>query len=635
MSERETYPSLADYALIGDCHAAALVSRAGSVDWMCAPRFDSGSCFGRLLDWERGGYCAIAPVGDNRAASRRYLDGTLVLETTLTADDGEAVLLDCMLMPPAKNRGDERRRLLRVVEGRRGAVRLGVEVVPRFDYGEIEPWIRHHGSDVHSAIGGDDGLLVWSEAALEPVEDAARLHGEVTVRPGERVRLLVTYVHPEKIDAGAWDAPLPGDLDRRLDETVEWWREWAARLRVRGPGARDTVLSALVLKALAYEPTGGIAAAPTTSLPASPDGARNWDYRYSWIRDSVLASRSLAELGCEPEAAAFRRFIERCAAGKADDLRIVYGIGGERRMDEVEVGHLEGWRGRGPVHVGNSAASQLQLDAFGQLVDQSWRWHRRGHSPDDDYWRFLVTLVDSAIECWRNPDSGIWEWRGEPKHFVHSKALSWAAADRGLRLAEECMRKAPERRWREARDEIRAAIESDGYDEKRGVFIQAFGERDLDAALLRLPSVGFVDHRDERMVRTTDAVMEELGDESGLLRRYAVDDGLPGREGAFLPCTFWLAEVLARQERHEEARAVFDRAVAASNDLGLFSEEYDPQAGEPLGNFPLAMTHLSHIAAAIALEESLGERRAGSRGEDRKEPADVRDRRRLRAAPPP
>jgi len=623
MSERETYPSLADYALIGDCHTAALVSSAGSVDWMCAPRFDSGSCFGRLLDWERGGHCRITPVGGNRATSRRYLDDTLVLETVFAAEDGEAALLDCMLMPPAKDRGDERRRLLRVVEGRRGAVRLDVEVVPRFDYGEIEPWIRHHGPGVHSATGGDDGLLVWSEAGLEPVEGAARLRGELSVRPGERARLLVTYLHPEEIDAGAWDAPEAADLDGRLEQAVEWWREWADRLRVTGPAARDTVLSALVLKALAYEPTGAIAAAPTTSLPATPEGARNWDYRYSWIRDSVLASRSLAELGCETEAAAFRVFVERCAAGKADDLRIVYGIGGERRIDEVEVEHMEGWRGRGPVHVGNSAAGQLQLDAFGQLVDQSWRWHRRGHSPDDDYWRFLVTLVDSAIDRWRGPDSGIWEWPGEPKHFVHSKVLCWAAADRGLRLAEECMRRAPERRWREARDEIRAAIESEGYDEERGVFVQAFGVPDLDAAVLRLPSVGFLDYRDERMVRTTDAVIRELTDESGLVRRYTVDDGLPGREGAFLPCSFWLAEVLARQQRHEEARAVFDRAVSAGNDLGLFSEEYDPQAGEPLGNFPLAMTHLSHIAAAIALDESLGETRAGSRIEDRKEPADV------------
>ena len=599
----EKYPPLADYALIGDCHTAALVSGSGSVDWMCAPRFDSGSCFGRLLDWERGGHCEIAPVDGRRASSRRYLDDTLVLETVFETDDGEAALVDCLVAPPAPDRSEERRRMLRVVEGRRGEVRLRLDVAPRFDYGEIEPWIRHHERGVYSATGGDDALLVWSEAGLELGDGRARLHGETTLRQGERMRLLVTYLRPEKVDAGAWEVPEPEELDRRLEETVEWWREWAERFGAGGTDD-DARRSVLVLKALAYEPTGAITAAATTSLPIAPNGARNWDYRYSWIRDSVLASRSLAELGCEGEADAFRRFIERCTAGKADDLRIVYGIGGERRMDEAEVPHLEGWRGHGPVRVGNGAATQTQLDACGLLVDQSWRWHERGHSPDDDYWRFLVTLVDSAIERWRRPDSGIWEWRGDPKHFVHSKALCWAAAARGLRLAEECGLEAPARRWLEARDEIRAAIESDGYDDDRGVFVQAFGGRDLDAAVLRLPMVGFLDYGDERMVRTADAVMDELCDESGLVRRYLVDDGLRGPDAAFLPCSFWLAEVLARQGRRDEGRRVFDRAMAAGSDLGLFSEECDPQSGEPIGNFPQAMTHLSHLAAALALDES-------------------------------
>ena len=631
MSER--YPPLADYGFISDCHTAAIVSRAGSVDWMCVPRFDSGSCFGRLLDWDSGGHCTVAPLVDRFESSRRYVDGTLVLETVFKAEDGEAALVDCLLAPPARARGDERRSLLRLVEGRQGAVPLRVEVAPRFDYGEIEPWIRGHGRGVYSATGGDDGLLVWSEAPLEPVDGRAGLQAETTVHSGERIRSLVTYVRPEDLDAGEWEVPAPGDLDRRLDETVAWWREWADKLQA-GEGHDSARRSALVLKALAYEPTGAITAAATSSLPVAPNGVRNWDYRYSWVRDSVLASRSLAELGCEAEADAFRRFIERCTAGKADDLRIVYGIGGERRMDEVEIGHLEGWRGHGPVRVGNAAACQTQLDACGQLVDQSWHWHRRGHSPDDDYWRFLVSLVDSAIARWRRPDAGIWEWRGEPKHFVHSKALCWVAADRGIRLAEECEREAPVGRWQAARDEIRAAIESDGYDEERGVFVQAFGSRDLDAAVLRLPIVGFLDYSDERMLRTTDAVMDELADERGLLRRYRVDDGVAGRDAAFLPCSFWLAEVLACQGRDEEARRIFDRAVSTGSDLGLFSEEYNSDTGEPLGNFPQALTHLSHIAAALALDESLssGEqgkrlwgRRAGSPDTEkrRKEPADV------------
>lgn len=593
-------PPIGDYALLSDCHTAALVSSSGSIDWCCMPRFDDGSMFGRLLDWERGGHCSVAPVDERRTPFRDYLDRTLVLETTFRVEGGEARLLDCLLAPPSETR-DERRRLLRVVEGRRGTVRFAIEVMPRFDYGEVEPWLRHHGSGVFSATGGDDGLLVWSDAELEA--DGAGLRGEVTVRPGERARLLIAYMRPEQVDAGAWVLPEPGELDRRLEDTVAWWRDWAGRLRVDGSDAPGVVRSALVLKALAYAPTGAIVAAPTTSLPETWAGERNWDYRYSWIRDSALAARSLARLGAEPEADAFRRFVERSTAGGANDLRIAYGIGGERRLTELEVGHLAGYRGARPVRVGNAASLQRQLDAYGHLVTQSWRWYRRGNPPDDDYWRFLLALVDTAIETWREPDAGIWELRGEPRHFVHSKVLAWAAVDRGLRLAEECMRKAPERRWREARDEMRATIERDGYDDDRGVFVQAFGAPDLDAALLRLPVYGFVDFRDERMVRTADAIVDELATGDGLLRRYRSDDALPGAEGTFLCCSFWLAEVLARQERHEEARAVFDRALATANGVGLFAEEYDAERGEMAGNFPQALTHLAHVEAALALAE--------------------------------
>jgi GH15 family glucan-1,4-alpha-glucosidase len=338
-------------------------------------------------------------------------------------------------------------------------------------------------------------------------------------------------------------------------------------------------------------------------------GVRNWDYRYSWIRDSTLAARSLGDLGCDSEADSFRRFIERSAAGNAEDLQIMYGVGGERRQQEIDLG-LEGYRKAKPVRIGNEASEQVQLDVLGQLIQQSWHWFERGHEPDDDYWRFIVDIANTAAERWERPDRGIWEWRAGPKHFTHSKVLCWVALQRALDLAKACMRKAPERRWRATRDEIREAVERRGYDKRRGIFVQVFGEKALDAALLRLPMVGFVDYEDERMIRTADAIREEL-DADGLIYRHRSKDGLKGKEGAFLPASFWLAEVLARQSRLDEAHEVFDRAVATANGLGLFSEEYDPKSQEMLGNFPQALTHLSHIEAALALEketETLGAR---------------------------
>ncbi|HJP66735.1 MAG TPA: glycoside hydrolase family 15 protein, partial [Actinomycetota bacterium] len=351
----------------------------------------------------------------------------------------------------------------------------------------------------------------------------------------------------------------------------------------------------------AYEPTGAIAAAPTTSLPEVLGGDRNWDYRYSWIRDSSFSVRTLAELGWEAEADGLRRFIERSAAGHAHDLQVVYGLGGERRLIEQEL-DLEGYRGSSPVRVGNSAAEQLQLDAFGHVVHLSWLWQQRGHSPDDDYWRFIVALVEAVTKLWDQPDSGIWEIRDRPEHFVYSKVMCWVAVQRALDLARECSRKAPERRWRSVRDQIRTAIEAKGYDRKRGVFVRSFGSKDMDASLLRLPDVGFVEYGDERMIRTVDAIREELGTGSGLLMRFLDrKDHEQRQEGAFLPCSFWLAEALARQERTEEAREVFDATMACANDLGLFSEEADPQTGEMLGNIPQGLTHMSHIAAAMAL----------------------------------
>jgi GH15 family glucan-1,4-alpha-glucosidase len=601
VSSRDAYPPIGDYALIGDCHSAALVSHSASIDWCCLPRFDSGSAFGRILDWEKGGHCSIAPATGDWECNREYLDDTLVLATTFLGPGGEARLIDCFTMDEGAGAGTGCH-IVRVVEGQRGAVELELRVAPRFDYGEVRPWIRRHGSRLHSAIGGNDALVVWCDQELEEDPDHD-LVGTVTVGAGDRVRLSLTYTGPEQIDAREPEEPDERELDRRLEGTVAWWREWTKTLRL---GTRDEAgarLSGMVLKALTYGPTGAIIAAPTTSLPEAIGGPRNWDYRYAWVRDSSFSSRAFAELGAVREADAFRAFIVRSAAGHAEDLQIMYGVGGERRVSGGPLDSLEGYRRSAPVRVGNEASQQRQLDAYGELVNLMWRWHRRGHSPSDDDWRFLVSLIEHAADQWSEPDRGIWEWPGEPDHFVHSKALCWSALDRGIRLADECMRRAPTRRWKEVRDELRETIERRGYDKKRGVYVQAFDKPDLDAALLLLPTVEFVAWDDERMLRTVAAIREELDAGDALLYRYKRDDGVEGEEGAFLACSFWLVECLARGGELAEARSVFDKAIARANDVGLMSEQTDPKSGELLGNFPQGLTHLAHISAAVALSD--------------------------------
>jgi GH15 family glucan-1,4-alpha-glucosidase len=599
----DDYPPIGDYALIGDCHTAALVSREGSIEWCCLPRFDSGSAFGRVLDRSRGGHCSIAPTGGGPwEYARAYLEDTLVLETTLIGPAGEVRLIDCFAVhgSPLET---ERRQILRVVEGVRGSVELEARVAPRFDYGQVRPWIRRHSHHLHSTIGGNDALLVWCEQELEE-DPEHELTARFAVGPGDRVRLALAYCPPERIDSGPPPEPDADTLDSLLEQTVAWWREWSAPLRL---GSRDEPAarrSGMVLKALTYAPTGAVAAAPTTSLPEGVGGPRNWDYRYAWVRDSSFSSRAFTELGAVDEADAFRAFIMRSAAGHAEDLQVVYGVGGERRLRGEVVEELEGYRKSKPVRVGNDASGQSQLDAYGELVNLTWRWHRRGHSPSDDDWRFLVSLIDLAAERWTEPDRGIWEWPGDPDHFVHSKVLCWSALDRGLRLADECMRRAPTRRWRQARDEVRDAIEERGYDRERGVYVQAFDRTEMDAALLLLPTVEYVDWDDERMARTVAAVREELDAGGGLLYRYRREDGLEGEEGAFLCCSFWLAECLAHAGEPSEARSVFDQALARGNDLGLFSEEIDPGTGELLGNYPQGLTHLAHIDAAAALSKA-------------------------------
>jgi GH15 family glucan-1,4-alpha-glucosidase len=604
VAKPSSYPPIADYALISDCHSMALVSSKGSIDWCCMPRVDSASCFGRLLDWERGGHFEIRPADRDFNSFRAYLSETMVLATTFSNGAGEARVLDCFTMRQG-GREEPHRQLIRVIEGVRGKIDLRVRIVPRFDFGEVKPWLRRVAVGMHAAIGGSNGLMVSGDVDCDLVADH-QLEAVVTVRAGERIRVSIQFFRPELLDGDVPAGAAGPVIDERLEETIEWWRRWASKTHLDGPDGPAALRSALVLKALTNAPTGAIAAAATTSLPESIGGSRNWDYRFSWIRDSTLSVRSLADVGAESEADGFRRFIQRSAAGSAGDLQIMYGVGGERRLTEILLDKLEGYRGSKPVRIGNAASQQLQLDAYGELVLLSWRWHQRGYSPDDDYWRFLVDLVDTAAERWSEPDRGIWEIRGSPQHFVHSKAMCWLALNGGVALAKECMRVAPVRRWRRIAREIKTAVEEKGYDARRGVFVQAFGSKEMDAALLLLPLSGFCDYADERMVRTVDEIRRQL-DDAGLLLRYRterVDDGLgKQREGNFLACTFWLAECLARQGRFDDARDVFDRAAGTSNDLGLFAEEFDSRGHEMLGNFPQALTHLSHIAAAVSLSD--------------------------------
>ncbi|TMM08765.1 MAG: glycoside hydrolase family 15 protein [Actinobacteria bacterium] len=540
----DPYPPIGDYALIGDCHSAALVSRECSIDWCCLPRFDSGSAFGRLLDWERGGYCQVAPAAGRGGwdSSREYLEGTLVLQTTLRGRGGEAKVLDCLTVDE-RARESRGSRLLRVIEGQQATAELDIRIVPRFDYGQVTPWIRREGPGLHSAIGGNDALVVFCDQELDE-DPAHELIARVRVGAGDRVRLVLEYSSPERVEAQLERMPDPRAIDRELKRTIAWWRGWASSMSLSSRDESAARRSGIVLKALTYAPTGAIAAAPTTSLPEVIGGARNWDYRYAWVRDSSFSSRAFAELGAVEDADAFRAFIMRSAAGHAEELQIVYGVGGD------------------------------------------------------------VSLIEHAAERWRKPDRGIWEWPGRPEHFVHSKVMCWSALDRGIRLAQECMRKAPTRRWKLARDELRRTIERRGYDRKRGVYVQAFDRKAMDGALLLLPRTEFVAWDDERMMRTVGAVREQLDAGGGLLYRYRRKDGLQGQEGAFLCCSFWLAECLARSGNLAEARTVFDTAIASANDLGLLSEEVEPSSGELLGNFPQALTHLSHIDAAIALAET-------------------------------
>jgi GH15 family glucan-1,4-alpha-glucosidase len=613
MQSPEQAPAIGDYALIGDCRAAALVSRFGSVDWCCLPNFAAEPSFGRLLDWRRGGHCSIAPQTQSFDGQREYLDDTLILATTFDTPSGSVRVLDFFVIDDDPHTDPEAPQLIRVIEGLKGTLDLEVQVSPRFDFGDVKPWLRQHAPDQFTAVGGSRGLLICGDLELR-IEHKYNLRASVRVHAGETRHLGVLYRAPETLDHGPARVPTARDLERKLSRTRQWWSDWSRKVQVPNSRFSGNILrSAIILKALTYAPTGAIIAAPTTSLPEGLSGTRTWDYRFSWLRDAAFTADVLVELGCEDEAYAFRRFLERSSAGSAQQLQTLYGIDGARRQDEFELPHLEGYQGATPVRVGNHASRQVQLDVFGEVLEQSWIWHQRGHSPSEEYWPFLVELVNRVSHHWQDPDHGIWEIRGEPQHYVHSKVMCWSALNRGILLAQDLQKETPIDEWTRAREAVRESVETHGFDAKRGVFMQAYERPYLDAALLRLPTVGFIEFDDPRMVRTTDAIRTGL-DQDGLLRRYDSPDGLPGEEGAFLACSFWLAECLAGQHRFDAAQAVFDRAAQTANDLGLFSEEYDVRRQQLLANFPQGLTHLSYISAALALyrQSAVTERRVSA-----------------------
>ncbi|WP_432922345.1 glycoside hydrolase family 15 protein [Microbispora sp. CA-135349] len=579
-----------DYALVGDMQSAALIGRDGSIDWLCLPRFDSPSCFTRLLGDESNGFWRLAPAGRERAARRAYVEDTLILETVWETPTGAVKVID--FMPPRHANPD----LVRIVEGLSGTVEMTTEIRIRFDYGRIVPWVRRSNGHLH-AIGGPDSVWIHSGVPLRGGD--YRHEATFTVTAGQRVPFVFTW-HPSH-------QPEPERIDplEQLTETRLLWEEWVSRCGYRGPWREAMVRSLITLKALTYSPTGGIVAAPTTSLPEHLGGVRNWDYRYCWLRDAAMTLDALTGAGYVEEAAAWRSWLLRAIAGRPEDVQVLYGVAGERRLPEMTLDWLPGYENSAPVRIGNGAATQLQLDIYGEFVDALYQARKQGMTPDNHAWALVTKVMEFFEHNWDQPDEGLWEVRGPRRHFVHSKVMAWVAADRMVRVIEELGRRGDVERWRALRDRIHAEVCDKGYDPERNTFTQSYGSRELDAALLQIPIVGFLPPDDPRVIGTVEAVERELMTD-GFVLRYPVAevnpvDGLPGGEGAFLACSFWLAEARAMIGRHDEAVELFERLVALANDVGLLAEEYDPRSGRQLGNFPQAFTHIHLIRTAQAL----------------------------------
>lgn len=583
---------LEEYGLIGDLHTAALVGTDGSIDWLCLPRFDSGAPFASLLGTEDNGFWRISPSGDVTGVERRYRDGTLVLETDLRTAEGVVRISDCM--PPRQTHP----RIVRIVEGLEGSVPMRSLMRARFDYGQTRPWFHHVGDDI-MAGAGPDAIALRSDAKLEG--HAADAIAEFTVEAGDRVTFELSW-YP------SWEEPARSiDAVAAMESTDAWWREWSGRSIYRGGWSDEVQRSLITLKALIYAPTGGIVAAPTTSLPEFLGGVRNWDYRYCWLRDAALTLDALISAGYVEEAGAWRDWLLRAVAGDPEDIQIMYGIRGERRLDEYELSHLPGYEGSAPVRIGNAASGQRQLDVYGELVDAIYRAREAGMAEAPGAPVLARDILEWLDQHWQEPDDGIWEVRGGRQHFVHSKVMAWVAVDRFVKMADEAGLKDRSGRFAELRDRMHADICAKGYDPKRNTFTQYYGSEQLDASLLLIPQVGFLPPSDPRVVGTIEAVQRELV-QDGFVMRYIPDDdaadGLPPGEGAFLACSFWLVIDLALIGRRDEARELFDRLRSLQNDLGLFSEEYDQANERQIGNTPQAFTHLTMIAAAAALSEA-------------------------------
>jgi GH15 family glucan-1,4-alpha-glucosidase len=579
---------LEDYGLIGDLQSAALVGRNGSIDWLCLPRFDSASCFSSLLGDERHGRWLLAPAGEVRASTRRYRPGTLVLETEFEVAEGAVRVIDFM---PLRSGGPPR--VMRIVEGLRGRVPMQMELFLRPDYASIVPWTEP-APDGAVAVAGPDAFRLSTPLPLQ-VRDGT-VTSEFVVVEGQRERLALTW------HLSYEQAPPVEDADSALARTTDWWQQWSGRCQYEG-AYRDEVLTSLIaLKAMTSETTGALIAAPTTSLPEDLGGVRNWDYRYCWLRDSVLALEALLAAGYTDEAVAFRDFLLRVGTGDPSTVQIMYGIGGERRLTEFEL-DLPGYEGSRPVRIGNAASEQFQLDVYGEVAAVMFIGAEHLGTIERRLWPRWRSIAEHVETIWRKPDDGIWEARGPQRHYTYSKVMAWVVFDRAVRIAERFDLDAPLDRWRAVRDEIHTEVCERGYDAERRTFTQYYGSAELDASVLNIPLVGFLPGTDDRVTGTIDAVWRELGHD-GFVSRYSTadtDDGLPGDEGQFLACSFWLVSALALNGRPDEARTLFERLLGLANDLGLLAEEYDVGRRRQVGNFPQAFSHLTLILAARAI----------------------------------